>query len=640
MKNSIPPKVVCLRPFIKKAHGILPLGFAILLVFSCQSIFGQASDPMPAMCGMSDSIAPSGQGGQPAPGSMTCDSHSGDPVFSDLGRFLPPTSTRSIGVHVNFIVLQKLDGTGNFQDIPEHRAFLDEWLATCNSTFANLWGSGDPDCQVPASDAKVEIIPNWIFMIDPSIDEYYWDNTNNPGWTDCPNKGSWWLNALDASLNSNPSIPRGINVYFTNHGPVYHQLVTLQTIDNPQDAGMPYTWCSEWPSRTDLQQPSRVHIANLYLKYYWFKNFLVDGQPFSVTRGWLVGEGATLAHEFGHSFIQEYNHETFGCENHLLSTGGWRTVLRELDVEYIHRGLVYNSLRQFIDCDETYHHNVWSSENEWVIDEDETWKLDMRLYNHVRVSAGATLTITCKVLMPQWGIITLERGARLIVNGGQVQRANTCGPEEYWHGIYAQGNSNLNQPDPNGVLNAAQGSVVLLYGDGMIEGAKRGISTSFSPFGDIPAYRGALIQANEFTFKNCSKGVEFNKYNHPNFSNFYDTHFLRTNTGSMGATAYRCGRRMEFCLKTVSYRIRSARASSVGMLLIPSPKETNLPGPSSVYLQEAPPCSMERSRWAYRVLQMGITINFITTQWVFEARQMVSSRSGATPSMILILMWP
>lgn len=492
----------------------------------------QSSDPMPASCGMSDSIAPSGQGGQPAPSAMTCGVHLNDPVFQDFGRFLPPSNTRKIRVHANFIVLQKLDGTGNFQDIPEHRAFLDEWLAKCNFNFANLWGSGDSDCQIPATDAKVEIIPNWIFMIDPS--EYFWDNTNNPGTNDCPNQGSWWLNTLDATLNANSTIPRGINVYFTTHGPIYHQLVTLQTINDPEAAGMPYTWCSEWPSRTDLQQPSRVHIANLYLKYYWFKNFIVDGQPFSVTRNWLIGEGAVLAHEFGHSFIQEYNHETFGCENHLLSTGGWRTVLRQLDVEYIHRGLVYNSLRQFIDCDETYHHNVWSSENEWVIDEDETWKLDMRLYNHVRVTAGATLTITCKVLMPQWGIITLERGARLIVNGGQVQRANTCGPEEYWHGIYAQGNSNLNQPDPNGLLNAAQGSVVLLYGDGMIEGAKRGISTSFSPFGDVPDYRGSLIQANGFTFRNCSKGVEFNKYNHPNFSHFYDTHFQRTNSGSMG----------------------------------------------------------------------------------------------------------
>lgn len=498
---------------------------------SHQSGFSQAGDPMPALCGMTDSVDLYAHGSQSEPLALLCENHKDNPVFEDLGRFLPSNSTRRIRVNANFIVLQKLDGTGNFQDIPEHRAFLDDWLAKCNFNYANLWGSGDSDCQIPATDAKVEIVPNWIFMIDSS--EYYWDNTNNSGNVDCPNQGSWWLNSLDATLNIEPFIPRGINVYLTTHGPIYHQLVTLQTIDNPQAAGMPYTWCSEWPSRTNLSQPSRIHIPNLFLKYYWFKNFLVEGQPFSVTRDWLVGEGAILAHEFGHSFIQEYNHDPFGCENHLLAQPGWHTVLREQDVQYIHRGLVYNNLRQFINCDETYHHHVWSSENEWVIDEDETWALDMRLYSHVRVKAGATLTITCKVLLPEWGIFTLERGARLIVNGGHVQRANTCGPEEYWHGIYAQGNSNLIQPAPYGVLNAMDGSVILLHGDGMIEGAKRGISTSYSPFGDVPEYRGALIQANGFTFRNCAKGVEFNKYNHPNFSHFYDTHFQKTSTGSM-----------------------------------------------------------------------------------------------------------
>jgi len=49
----------------------------------------QSSDPMPAICGMSDSIAPSGQGGQPAPGAMTCDIHKDDPVFKDVARFTP-----------------------------------------------------------------------------------------------------------------------------------------------------------------------------------------------------------------------------------------------------------------------------------------------------------------------------------------------------------------------------------------------------------------------------------------------------------------------------------------------------------------------------------------------------------------------
>ncbi|MBX2927181.1 MAG: right-handed parallel beta-helix repeat-containing protein [Saprospiraceae bacterium] len=450
-----------------------------------------------------------------------------------MNRYTPYESSRKIRVRANFIVIQKADGTGNFQDIPEHRAFLDDWFNRCNFRFGSLWGSPDANCSDYVIDSKVEIAPNWIFLPDPT--EYYWDNTNNPGTTDCPNSGSWWLNGLDAQINNDPNIPRGINVYLTSHGPVHHQMVTLGTINHPFQAGMPYTWCSELPSITDLNKPSRIHIANLFLKYWWFQNHPdVIGEPFSVSRAWIVDEGISLAHEFGHSFIREYVH-TCPCLNHLMGANcGYGAVLRKRDIQFIHRGFVFNNIRQFIECEEKY--DIQDSPNEtpylWVT-QDETWNVNMRLYDNVRVKSGVTLTITCQVLFPQNGHIRVERGARIIIDGGHVKRANTCSPNQFWHGIYANGNSYQPQPDPYGPLLPDQGAIVILKGDGLIEGAGIGVSTKNSPPWDTPEHRGAIIDADDFTFMDCRKGVEFMKYEFPNFSRFHNVRFERSATGSM-----------------------------------------------------------------------------------------------------------
>lgn len=210
-------------------------------------------------------------------------------------RYIPHPDARSIRVRANFIILQKTDGTGNFQDIPEHRDFLDEWLEVCNTRFKMLWGNSN--CSPLITDVKVQIEPNWIFLPDPDPAEWNWDNDNNSGTHECPNTSTWWLNNLDAALNSDPNIPRGINVYLTTDGSVYNEMVVLGTRNNPsqQPGGMSYIWCSEWPNENNLDAPSRISIANLFLKYWWFqKHPEVVGAPFSVSRQWLVDDAGVV----------------------------------------------------------------------------------------------------------------------------------------------------------------------------------------------------------------------------------------------------------------------------------------------------------------------------------------------------------
>jgi hypothetical protein len=67
-----------------------------------------------------------------------------------------------------------------------------------------------------------------------------------------------------------------------------------------------------------------------------------------------------------------------------------------------------------------------------LIDTDEVWDFDIQLYKDILVKKGNTLTVKCKVGMAMEGRITLERGAKLTVDGGEI----TCWCKTgNWEGI-------------------------------------------------------------------------------------------------------------------------------------------------------------------------------------------------------------
>lgn len=509
--------------------------FLGIMGFRPDSLLAQA-DPAPFECGMCcTSEESSGEFG------ANCAKTSS--LWSSNARHIPRTDAKPIYVRANFIILRKSDDPdpdvqGNFsQDNPEHMAFLNAIIDLCNHRLANLYGT--TDCADPRTEAKIQIVPNFIFLKD----EYAWNADNTPGSINfnhkCPsqNQTAWHLANLSNQINSDPNIPAGINVFFPIQGDIYNRLVILGTINRPdQESGYCRWWCSEHPSSSNLSRTSNISLTNLYMKYRWFQlQPGVTGFPFEPTgREILEWEAAnSLPHEFAHSFIEWYVHWN-ACSNHLLSSVGpsTRDVLRAIDVGTMHRNLAISNLRQFVDCTETYN-TPGSNASDRIVDVSETWDLNMRLYTNVVVKAGATLTLTCDLLMPFDGTITVERGAKLIVDGGTVRRANTCSPSQFWRGIAVQGNSSLPQPDPNGVLSSNQAGVVLLKGDGMIEGAIIGATAKGHAIWDDPTLRGGLIQATDFTFRDCRKGAEFMKYDLVNFSKFDDVLFERTGTGSM-----------------------------------------------------------------------------------------------------------
>jgi len=146
------------------------------------------------------------------------------------------------------------------------------------------------------------------------------------------------------------------------------------------------------------------------------------------------------------------------------------------------------------------------------INQNTIWDDYMIINRNVSINSGVTLTVT------QSGFIKLlddvkiivEPGAKLIVDGGTL--TNICGA--LWQGIEVQGKANQSQLVPG-----AQGQVILKNG-AVIENAIDGITT-IGNVEDMSSWdwskTGGIIKAENSTFRNCRRGIQFLTYNnvHP-----------------------------------------------------------------------------------------------------------------------------
>lgn len=87
---------------------------------------------------------------------------------------------------------------------------------------------------------------------------------------------------------------------------------------------------------------------------------------------------------------------------------------------------VGRNLREFAKDIESDHKNIWT------ITKNETWDFDIQLYKDILVKAGVTLIIKCKAAMAMNGKIKLEKGAKIIIDGGEV--TGWCKTDD-WQGI-------------------------------------------------------------------------------------------------------------------------------------------------------------------------------------------------------------
>jgi len=135
-----------------------------------------------------------------------------------------------------------------------------------------------------------------------------------------------------------------------------------------------------------------------------------------------------------------------------------------------------------------------------VIDTDTDW--DQKFVSgNVIIKSGATLTIYGIASMSTNSKIIVEKDADLIIDGGII---TSC--HEEWKGIVVEGDG-------------ASGSQVhagrvKLQNEAIIENARTAISMNPSHLGwpAVSQHWGGLVQADNSTFRNCHRAVEFMKY--------------------------------------------------------------------------------------------------------------------------------
>lgn len=444
----------------------------------------------------------------------------GDFIFyDDLDTYIPNFDSEPLHhpplktIKLNINIFQKDDGTGNYPDNQETRDGLNQIIQWVNGIY-NVCDPCDPISGVQEIEST-----NIQFSIGEEGSERIYFYQNGLIWN-----SSSSTTLLNEVLSEDPERSNCINV-----------LISGSTGS--------YAYAS-MPVYTDLGKNQWVFL------FYWGEEII------------LYAKANQLAHELGHNLAQlhtylgggasancnnndEYLSDIFGtwpgncphigppniwgedaCEfpddqktNNLMGGNMANCYISPKQAGQMHRTLAVTSARRFVE--------KVKSDIPLVIDSDETWDFDIRLYRDIIIEPGSQLTISCKVNMPYDGKIIVKQNAKLIVNGGII----TTMDDEFWAGIEVWGNSDQHQYEYSSG-NRYQG-MVTLKNNATIENAYDAIML-WKP-GDWHSM-GGIIQATDAFFYNNRRSVAFMSYQnfHPilgdeypmaNLSYFRDCHF-------------------------------------------------------------------------------------------------------------------
>ena len=181
--------------------------------------------------------------------------------------------------------------------------------------------------------------------------------------------------------------------------------------------------------------------------------------------------------------------------------GGTRDAyLSPLQMGKINRALALKSIRKYVK-------EMTSSTSNWVVISDEVWDFDIQTYQNIFVTNGATLTIKCRVGMANLGTIVVDRGAKLVIDGGEIYAWGSN-----WDGIGLWGTANKKQTIVSG-LSPDHGIVQIING-GTIRDANTGISTiKVDAAGNFDwSYTGGIIQCDGANFINNRRAIAYLSY--------------------------------------------------------------------------------------------------------------------------------
>ncbi len=326
-------------------------------------------------------------------------------------------SYQQLTIRVNAVILYKDDGTGNFDlNNPEEKSLLLEYLDQSNKTFSNFQKPADLTGCYTGTDFIKDAKIRFVYNIIPVKNSYYWDYLNSGALPEEKKFGGfsptehWYIKPLDDSI-SKLNLPKAINVYFTQNGKRFDDLVKKKG----EGYDLAGNLAAQLPSSTDLNRSSQLHAPNRYpaylmQKYQSPKNYDTD---WSVTKGWWLGHA--LAHEQGHNLGLSHSNEYHGANKCVFSLMSQkhnhkRNWLPPTEIKKMHWNLTRTNLIQFVTPESAYG-------AVWFLKEDTVWDRPRRFYHNFELARDKTLVISDSIILPPQSYIKLNKNSKIIFKG-------------------------------------------------------------------------------------------------------------------------------------------------------------------------------------------------------------------------------
>ena len=405
---------------------------------------------------------------------------------------VPPIKT----IRVNINIIQKDDGTCNFQNTYETRRRMRQILSYINEIYSG-YGPSDPIewvTELPNYDSRIR------FSIGDTINEriYFYQNTD------------WW----------DDTIPDPIMTFIHSHYPDREEAVNIIIYGNPGDT-LNYGFTT-YPDNINFLNN---HTVNTFYWRYEISDY-AKANLLAHEMGHMLGVGHTYSDEFL-SFTCDANQRDFlkdvfivhlpdisncphdccyyenaytmngdGITNNLMGGNQSSVYISPMQAGIMHRALSMYSSRKYVSCEKS---NI-----PLIITEEEVWDFNMKLYQDLIIDSGAKVTITCHLTMHPDTKIIVKPGGKLIVDGATI--SNDIYDNNPWQGIEVWGNSSMHQQTVNGGY--LQGYLQLKNG-ATIENAKCAVEL-WHP--NHPNTAGGIIIATDAIFRNNAKSVHACNY--------------------------------------------------------------------------------------------------------------------------------
>ncbi|MCB0645281.1 MAG: T9SS type A sorting domain-containing protein [Saprospiraceae bacterium] len=393
-----------------------------------------------------------------------------------------------INLNVNVIIVQKANGTGNFDiNNSTHLAFLNSLYSHNNNVLSN-WLNTSGNCPVFPSgplfrqNLNITLIPNYVIVKN----DYYANHGNDPNPTILNTYNKSFLNSIVSLASLQPNYKSNASDVILTEGPNIYNGQMYASITN------------------DAYSNTRrliTHNPRLFENYNYKLSLGQD--PFTTLNDIFY----TFLHELFHHFTLQGNQNS--CASNIMCgtscVGDARNQIAGCQEARIYKSLMgYFHVKTVDNFSSFLDHNAELTQNT-------TLNQEVAVFSQLVIKTGTTLTINSNgiINMAKDRRIVVERGAKLVINGGKIR---ALGPQ--WKGIIVEGSSLGQNTHLSNPLIPNQSGVVYVYNGGVIEGAKDAIAMDayHIAWPNTPNYYGGYAYLNNAVINNCNRGLAFMQY--------------------------------------------------------------------------------------------------------------------------------